>query len=112
YENDQPSESLSPRVGPWDFSPAGPGGGGYVDVSATLRKAIVKMPRLRVMIASGYYDLATPFAVADYSVNQMPLAKDLRGNITAKYYEGGHMLYLNRSALEQLKTDLRAFYAQ
>jgi carboxypeptidase C (cathepsin A) len=112
YENDQTYEFLSPRVGPWDFSPAGPGSGGYVDVSTTLRKAIVKMPRLRVMIASGYYDLATPFAVADYSVNQMPLSKDLRANVTQKYYDGGHMLYLNRPALEQLKNDLREFYSQ
>ena len=64
------------------------------------------------MIASGYYDLATPFAVADYSVNQMPLSKDLRANVTQKYYDGGHMLYLNRPALEQLKNDLREFYSQ
>jgi carboxypeptidase C (cathepsin A) len=112
YENEQTYEFLSPRVGPWDFSPGGPGSGGYVDVSTTLRRAIVKMPKLKVMVASGYYDLATPFAVAEYSVNQMPLGKDLRANITQKYYEGGHMMYLNRSALAQLKTDLREFYTQ
>lgn len=112
FENEQTYEFLSPRVGPWDFSPGGPGSGGYVDVSTTLRKAIVKMPALKVLIASGYYDLATPFAVADYSVNQMPLDKQLRGNITHKLYEGGHMLYLNRAALEQLHGDMREFYAQ
>jgi carboxypeptidase C (cathepsin A) len=64
---------------------------------------------MKVMIASGYFDLATPFGAADYTVNQMPLGA-LRKNITQKYYEGGHMLYLNHPSLVKLHDDLRAFY--
>lgn len=107
YENENNYEFLSPRVGPWDF---GPGGNGYLNVSTTLRRAMTKLPTMKVMIASGYYDLATPFAAADFTVNQMPLDKQLRQNIVQKYYEGGHMFYLNRAAHEALQKDVVEFY--
>ncbi len=107
YENEQPYEFLSSRVGQWDWGPAG---SGYLNVATTLRECMTKVPSMRVMLASGYYDLATPFTGADYTVNQMPLSDDLRKNISHSYYEGGHMMYLNRPSLEKLKRDLTEFY--
>jgi carboxypeptidase C (cathepsin A) len=62
------------------------------------------------MLASGYYDFATPFTAADYTINQMPLSDVLRKNITHGYYEGGHMMYLNEPSLAKLKRDLAKFY--
>ena len=100
-------EFLSPRVGPWDFGPAG---SGYLNVATTLRECMTKVPSMRVMLASGYYDFATPFAAADYTINQMPLSDELRKNITHDYYEGGHMMYLNEPSLVKLKQDLVRFY--
>ena len=100
-------EFLSPRVGQWDFGPAGTG---YLNVATTLRECMTKVPSMRVMLASGYYDFATPFTAADYTINQMPLSADLRKNITHNYYEGGHMMYLNEPALGKLKRDLSEFY--
>jgi carboxypeptidase C (cathepsin A) len=107
YESETTYEILSPRVGPWDFGTAGQG---YLNVATTLRQAMTKSPSLKIMVASGLFDLATPLAGADYTVNQMPLNKELRANISQKYYEGGHMLYLNRPALVQLHADLKAFF--
>lgn len=105
FSSDLPYEFLSPNVGPWDFGR----GGGYLNVSTTLRSAMTKMPAMKVVICSGYFDLATPFTAADYTVNQMPLG-ELKQNIVQHYYEGGHMLYLNRPALEKLHEDLGEFY--
>lgn len=107
YENENVYEFLSPRVGGWDFGPAG---NGYLNVATTLRRAMTKLPTMKIMICSGYYDLATPFAAADFTVNQMPLNKELRSNFVQKYYEGGHMFYLNPAAHEQLKKDADAFF--
>jgi carboxypeptidase C (cathepsin A) len=107
YESETTYEILSPRVGSWDFGTAGQG---YLYVATTLRQAMTKSPSLKIMVASGLFDLATPLAGADYTVNQMPLNKELRANISQKYYEGGHMLYLNRPALVQLHADLKAFF--
>jgi len=107
YEDDAVYEVLSSRVSPWDFGPAG---SGYLNVATTLREAMTKSPSLKVLVASGYYDLATPFAAADYTIDQMPLSKELRSNITQTYYEGGHMMYLAKPALMQLHADLEKFY--
>jgi carboxypeptidase C (cathepsin A) len=108
YENEGVYEFLSPRVGQWDFGTEGRGG--YLNVATTLRRCISKVPSTKVFVASGYYDFATPFTAADYTVNQMQLNRELRGNIRQGYYEGGHMLYLNRPGLEALTRDLREFF--
>jgi carboxypeptidase C (cathepsin A) len=107
YENEQVYEFLSPRVGPWDWGR----NNGYVNVAANLRKCMTKLPSLKVFVAQGYYDFATPFAASDYTLDQMPLSKDLQSNITRAYYEGGHMMYLNKASLEKLKKDLSGFYS-
>jgi carboxypeptidase C (cathepsin A) len=107
FESDLTYEFLSPNIGRWDF---GPGGNGYLNVATTLRRAMTKLPNMKLMICSGYYDLATPFTGADFTVNQMPLNKELRANIVQHYYEGGHMLYLNHPAHAELKRDMEAFY--
>jgi carboxypeptidase C (cathepsin A) len=103
FQSDLPYEFLTSNVGSWDF-----GRNGYLDVSTTLRSAMTKVPSMKVMIASGYFDLATPFGAADYTVNQMPLG-DLRKNVIQHYYEGGHMLYLNHPSLIKLHEDLKGF---
>lgn len=108
YENEQVYEFLSPRVGPWDWGKVN----GYVNVATTLRECMTKLPSLKVFVAQGYYDFATPFAASDYTLDQMPLSKELRDNVTRTYYEGGHMMYLNQPSLEKLKADLKAFYAK
>ncbi len=106
FESDEPYEFLSPNVGPWDW---GPGRGGYLNVSTTLRRAMLEMPTMKLMICSGYYDLATPFTAADYTVNQMPLG-EMHKNVVQHYYEGGHMLYLNHPSLVRLHDDLKSFF--
>jgi carboxypeptidase C (cathepsin A) len=106
FESDLPYEFLSDEVnGPWDWGRRE----GYLDVSTTLRSAMTAVPAMKVMICSGYFDLATPFGAADYTVNQMPLG-ELRKNLSQKYYEGGHMIYLNHPTLVKMRDDLKAFY--
>lgn len=105
YQNEQPYEFLSGID--WDWGRAG---SGYLNVATTLRECMTQVPAMKVMFASGYYDLATPFTAADYTINQMPLSDELRKNITHHYYEGGHMMYLNRPSLLKLKRDLQEFY--
>ena len=69
-------------------------------------------PRMRVMFASGYCDLATPYFATDYTIDHMNLTPQLRKNVTRKMYEGGHMLYHLRESMEKLKADVAAFVAQ
>ena len=60
-------------------------------------------------VASGYFDLATPYFATEYTFSHMALAADLRSNIEVRYYRAGHMMYVHRPSLAQQKADLAAF---
>jgi len=59
--------------------------------------------------ASGYYDFATPYFDADYTVAHMDLAKELQKNITMTYYESGHMMYVRKVAHQKFRKDMEDF---
>jgi len=81
----------------------------YAAIGESLRKAMTVNPRMRVLVASGYYDLATPHFAADYSFDHLGLPQSLRGNLQFSYYEAGHMMYTHKPSLEQLADKLRRF---
>ncbi|MCY4466967.1 MAG: peptidase S10 [Chloroflexi bacterium] len=107
YESDLNYEILSFRVNEnWQYA-----GGEFPDTSEGLRAAFAKNPFMRVLVAQGYYDLATPFQAAYYSLAHMGLDSDLRDNVTIAEYEAGHMMYLHEASLAKLKADAAAFLA-
>jgi carboxypeptidase C (cathepsin A) len=105
YTNDLPYWPIA-SVYPWNWGKFH----GYVNVAEVLRRAINKNNNLKVMIANGYYDLATPYFATLYTVNHMNLAKSLGNNIVMKYYEAGHMMYIRKACLKKLKDDVYEFY--
>jgi len=68
-------------------------------------------PFLKVYVAKGYYDLATPFFAADYTMDHLGLDATLRGHLSGGYYEAGHMMYVHIPSLEKLSKDLKGFIA-
>ncbi len=106
FESDLPYEILTEKVWPWDYTKYQ---NQYVDVADTLRKAINQNPHLKIFVANGYYDLATPFLATEYTFNHLGLNPTLQQNITMGYYEAGHMMYIHIPSLAQLKTDLQQF---
>ena len=106
FESDLLYEILTDRVHPWRFDEHQ---NQYVNVAETLRKAIHINPNLKVFVANGYYDLATPFLATRYTFNHMELKPTLQKNIRMSYYEAGHMMYVHKPSLEKLKHDLTHF---
>lgn len=108
YENDRAYEILTGRVHPWSYAGSQ---NRYVNVAETLRSAMSKNNALRVMVAAGYYDLATPFFAADYTVSHLGLAPSLRErNVETYYYDAGHMMYVRVPDLAKLTRDVEGFY--
>jgi carboxypeptidase C (cathepsin A) len=107
FEDDQVYEILTGNVQPWSY---GRFGGRAPDASDTLRETMSANPFLKLFLACGYYDLATPPATVIYSVEHMRLPKELQKNITAQYYEGGHMMYIHEASIKKLRKDLEEFY--
>ena len=106
FDTDLPYEILTGKVRPWNYDRAQ---NRYVDVAETLRGAIAQNPFMKVFVANGYYDLATPFAATRYTFARMQLDPDLRKNISMDYFETGHMVYIDRKAQARLKKDVDEF---
>jgi carboxypeptidase C (cathepsin A) len=106
FESDLPYEVLTGKVQPWDFSGEE---NRYLDVAETLRRAITHNPYLKVFVANGYYDLATPYLATRYTFDHMGLPENLRSNVSMGYYEAGHMMYVNTPSRVALKKDLAGF---
>ena len=104
YEIDLSYEILTGRVHPWDYSGFE---GRYVDVAGRLRSAMVQNPRLRVFVASGYFDLATPHFAADYVIDHLGLEPGFMKHVTVDYYPAGHMMYVNDDLRVKLSEDVR-----
>jgi carboxypeptidase C (cathepsin A) len=81
-------------------------------MSETLRAAMTQNPYLKVIIANGYFDLATPYSATEYTVTHLGLEPHLRGNLQMTYYQAGHMMYVHDPSLRQLADDLRRFVVQ
>ncbi len=106
YENDLPYEILTGRVQPWSYSAHE---NRYVNVAETLRQAMSENQHLKALVAAGYFDLATPYFAAEYTVSHMRLDPAVKGNVRITHYPAGHMMYVERSSLERLRDDVRAF---
>jgi carboxypeptidase C (cathepsin A) len=78
---------------------------GYPATTGALRDAMTRNPHLKVLIASGYYDLATPYRAVEHSLAGLGLDMTLHTNITICKYEAGHMMYLHGPSLHKLKRD-------
>jgi carboxypeptidase C (cathepsin A) len=106
FKSDLPYEILTGKVEPWDFSREE---NRYLDVAENLRQAMTHNPYLKVFIANGHYDLATPYLATRYTIDHMGLPANLRTNVTLGYYEAGHMMYVNTPSRVSLKSDLGKF---
>ena len=107
YKTDTVYHILGGGIGtPWDF-----GSGGYADTSQALGDAFAKNPDMRLFVASGYYDLATPYFATQYTLSHMGLAAEQRARISTGQYEAGHMMYIHEGELTRLKQDVSKFLA-
>ena len=93
---------------PWNWNT----NNAYADTSISLKNAMAKNPYMKVFLAQGYYDMATPFYAAEYTVSAMNLDPQLRRNVSFAYYEAGHMMYIEKASLKKLKDDASAFIRQ
>lgn len=103
FEFDIPYEIIK-RLEKWTYDE-----GKYTDVSPDLRVGFMVNPNLRVYIANGYFDLATPYFATEYTVDHLGLPANLAERIQLSYFEAGHMMYLHLPSLKKLGKELTAF---
>ena len=93
----------------WNWNRGEAKGNGYACTSPDLARALRRNPHLRVFVASGRYDLGTPYSASDWSLAQIDAPAEVRARISHHYYDAGHMMYTRQADLVQMKTDLAAW---
>ncbi len=90
----------------WNWSRGASRGNGFASTAPDLARALRRNPLLRVLVASGRYDLGTPYSASDWSLAQLDIPPEVRSRISHRYYDAGHMMYTREDDLRQLKADL------
>jgi len=74
-----------------------------------MRQATVKNPYLKILVMEGYYDLATPYFAANYTVDHLNLPQKYRENISFDDLRCRAQVYLPMDELKKMKADQAAF---
>ncbi|GAA1197601.1 S10 family peptidase [Prauserella alba] len=107
YESDLPYEILSMDVNrAWSYSDFE---GRAVSVVDSLSGAMRENPHLKVHVALGHYDGATPYYAAEHVIAQLRIPQELHANVETAYYPAGHMMYVRPESRVQQGKDLAAF---
>lgn len=100
YKTDLVYNMFGP-VHPWDNSNNNTG--------ENLRQAMAQNPYLHVMVQSGYYDGATTYFDAKYSLWQLDPSNKMKGRLRFEGYRSGHMMYLRAEDLVSSNEHIRDF---
>ncbi len=107
FKTDIPYKLLNQDVNKhWEFGTGHQGFAGSLD---DLQKARTLNPALKVFIAHGYTDLATPYAVTRFLIGQLEPIASARP-VEMRVYRGGHMMYLRPASRKALAADARGIY--
>ncbi|MBI6117312.1 S10 family peptidase [Salegentibacter maritimus] len=88
-------------VHPWDRSGNNTG--------ENLRQAMAQNPNLDVLVQAGYFDGATTYFNAKYTMWQLDPSGKMKDRLSFKGYESGHMMYLRAEDLKNANEDIREF---
>ncbi|WP_240731876.1 peptidase S10 [Geobacter sp. FeAm09] len=105
YQSDLEYFTLGGGIGHWDWEAKN----SYADTSDNLRNSFAKNPSMKLFVAMGLFDLATPHFSSAYTLNHLGLTPALRKNISTRRYRAGHMMYLDSVSREQLNRDVKEF---
>lgn len=94
------------EYGHWDWKH---GSSFSMNVMPDLASAMKYNPKLKVMLNTGYFDLATPFFEGVYELHHLPIPNDLQKNISFAFYHSGHMVYVHPASLKKLHDNVAAF---
>jgi carboxypeptidase C (cathepsin A) len=105
YRSEDVYYILGGGIGRWHF----PQAQGYANVVPSLERAFAKNPDMRLFVAEGYYDMATPYAAVEYTLAHLTVDPKVRENIVTDRFAAGHMMYIDAPSMARLRADLRQF---
>ena len=105
YRNEDVYYILGGGIGRWRY----PQTQGYANVVPSLERAFAKNPEMRLYVAEGYFDMATPYFAVDYTLAHMSVDPRVRAGIVTERFTAGHMVYIDAPSMTKLREGLRRF---
>ena len=106
YRNEDTYYILGGGIGPWNYPQ-----NTYATVVPHLERAFAINPYMKLFVAEGYFDGATPYFASQYTFSHMSVdPKVAQNNITMERYSAGHMMYIDEPSAKKLRADLAKFY--
>jgi carboxypeptidase C (cathepsin A) len=94
-------------VNDWDWKLKGQGDSDfYFNVAPYIGRTLRENSGVKVFVAAGWYDFATPFFGAEYALGRTGIPAD---RVQFHYYDAGHMMYVRDADLAKLSRDIRGF---
>ena len=106
FKTDREYQSISQLIPEWDWRIGDRDTNAYLNVTPYIGKAMRENSGLRVFVAQGYYDFATPFFAAEYALTRTGIPQD---RVEYHYYQAGHMMYVRDEDRVKLSRDIRNF---
>ena len=106
YKLDDLYYILGGGIGRWNY----PQSNGYATVTPNLERAFAKNPWMKLYVAEGYYDAATPYWAVEWTLSHLNVSNYVRTHdITVGRFTAGHMVYIDQPSMKKLRGDLTKF---
>ncbi|WP_116811541.1 S10 family peptidase [Steroidobacter cummioxidans] len=111
--SDQKYELSAGLYRDWDQTHVQPDTNGqkvpYANVLPDISYAMTMNPKMKVLVQSGYFDLACPYGTVNHAIDQLNITPELRRNVRLEYYEAGHMMYVHPGSMGKFSDDIKTF---
>ncbi len=71
--------------------------------------AMTMNPKMKVLVQSGYFDLACPYGTVKHAIDHLTITPELRRNVRLEHYEAGHMMYVHPGSMGKFSDDIKTF---
>jgi len=106
YRNEDTYYILGGGIGRWNYPQ-----NSYATVVPNLERAFAKNAYMKLYVAEGYYDAATPYWAVEYTLSHLSVDPQVaKNNITVGKFTAGHMMYIDEPSMKKLRSDLEKFY--
>jgi carboxypeptidase C (cathepsin A) len=106
FVTDREYQSISGIGRDWDWRIGGRDSNAYLNLTPYLGTALRENRGMRIFVAQGYYDFATPYFAAEYALSRTGIPQD---RVQFHYYDAGHMMYVRDEDRAKLSHDIREF---
>jgi carboxypeptidase C (cathepsin A) len=114
--SDQKYELSAGLYKEWDVSHVQPDTNGqkvpYANVLPDISYAMTMNPKMKVLVQSGYFDLACPYGTVKHAIDHLNITPELRRNVHIEFYEAGHMMYVHPGSMARFSEHIKTFIDQ